>query len=330
MIDPRRRQFITLLGGAAAAWPLAARAQQPAMPMIGYFSGRSPDAEAPLRAPFLKALEELGFAAGRNFATIEYRFAEGHDERLPMLAAELVRQQVAMLVATDRPSAVAARAATATIPIVFTSGFDPVRLGLVASFNRPGGNATGVSLLITDLGPKRLGLLRELLPKQGTIAFVVNPNSASTPYQIQEIQAAAQAGGQPLLVVSVGTEEEVDKAFATMAERNVAGVLYGATLFFQVISKRLVALAAHYRIPALYEWREFVTAGGLMSYSTDRNEVGREAGIYAGRILKGEKPADLPVVQSSRFEFVINLRTAKALGLDLPLHLLQHADEVIE
>jgi len=324
----RRREFITLLGGAAA-WPLAARAQQPALPMIGYFSGRSPDAEAPLRAPFLKALEELGFVAGRNFA-IEYRFAEGHDERLPMLAAELVRRQVAMLVATDRPSAVAARAATATIPIVFTSGFDPVRLGLVASFNRPGGNATGVSLLTTDLGPKRLGLLRELLPKQGTIAFVVNANSASTPYQIQEMQAAAQAVGQSLLVVSVSTEEEIDKAFATMAERNVAGVLYGATLFFQVISERLVALAAHYRIPALYEWREFVTAGGLMSYSTDRHEVGREAGIYAGRILRGEKPADLPVVQSSRFEFVINLKTAKALGLDLPLHLLQHADEVIE
>src|SRR5262249_49946617 len=254
MIDPRRRQFITLLGGAAAAWPLAARAQQPAMPMIGYFSGRSPDAEAPLRAPFLKALEELGFVAGRNFV-IEYRFAEGHDDRLPMLAAELVRRQVAMLVATDRPSAVAARAATATIPIVFTSGFDPVRLGLVASFNRPGGNATGVSLLTTDLGPKRLGLLRELLPKQGTIAFVVNANSASTPYQIQEMQAAAQAVGQSLLVVSVSTEEQVDKAFAMMAERNVAGVLYGATLFFQVISERLVALAAHYRIPALYAWR---------------------------------------------------------------------------
>ena len=324
-----RRAFITLLGGAAAAWPLTARAQQPAMPVIGYFSGRSRDAEAPLRVPFLKAMEELGFAAGRNFA-IEYRFAEGHDERLPMLAAELVRRQMSMLVATDRPSAVAARAATATILIVFTSGFDPVRLGLVASFNRPGGNATGVSLLTTDLGPKRLGLLRELLPKQGTIAFVVNTNSASTPYQIQEMEAAAQAVGQPLLIVSVGTEEEVDKAFATMAERNVAGVLYGATLFFQVISERLVALAAHYRIPALYEWREFITAGGLISYSTDRNEVGRQAGIYAARILKGEKPADLPVVQSSRFEFVINLKTAKALRLDLPLHLLQHADEVIE
>jgi putative ABC transport system substrate-binding protein len=245
-------------------------------------------------------------------------------------AAELVRGQVAMLVATDRPSALAARAATATIPIVFTSGFDPIQLGLVASFNRPGGNATGVSLLTTELGPKRLGLLRELLPKQGTIAFVVNANSGTTPYQIQEMQAAAQAVGQALLVVSVGSEEEVDKAFATMAERNVAAVLYAASLFFQVISQRLVALAAHYRIPALYEWREFVTAGGLMSYSTDRNEIGREAGLYAGRILKGEKPADLPVVQSSRFEFVFNLKTARALGLQVPLHLLQLADEVIE
>jgi len=325
----KRREFITLIAGAAAAWPLAARGQQSTIPVIGYFSGRSPDAEAPIRVPFLKALEASGFAVGRNVA-IEYRFAHGRDERLPELAAGLVRQPVTMLVATDRPSAVAAKAATATIPIVFTSGFDPVRAGLVASFNRPGGNATGVSLFTTDLGPKRLGLLRELLPKQGTIAFVVNPNSEATPFQIQEMEAAAQAIGQPLLVVRVGTEEEADKAFATMAERNVAGVLYGATLFFQVISERLIALAAHYRIPALYEWREFVTAGGLMSYSTDRTEVGRGAGIYAGRILNGEKPADLPVVQSSRFEFVINLKTAKALGLDLPLHLLQLADEVIE
>jgi putative tryptophan/tyrosine transport system substrate-binding protein len=325
----RRRKFITLLGGAAAAWSLAARAQQPAVPVIGYFSARSADAEAPLRVPFLRALEESGFAAGRNIA-IEYRFAEGQDERLPLLAAELVRGQVAMLVATDRPSALAARAATATIPIVFTSGFDPVRLGLVASFNRPGGNATGVSILTTELGPKRLGLLRELLPKPGTIGFVVNANTASTPYQVQEMQAAAQAVGQPLLVIGVGTEDEVDKAFATMAERNVAAVLYGTTLFFQVISQRLVALAARYRIPALYEWREFVTAGGLMSYSTDRNEAGLEAGLYAGRILKGEKPADLPVVQSSRFEFVFNLKTARALGLEVPLHLLQLADEVIE
>jgi putative ABC transport system substrate-binding protein len=324
----RRREFITLLGGAAAAWPLAARAQQP-MPVIGYFSGRSPDAEAPLRVPFLKALAESGFTVGRNVA-IEYRFSEGQDERLPALAAELVRRQVTLLVATDRPSAVAAKAATASIPIVFTIGFDPVRIGLVASFNRPGSNATGVSLLTAELGPKRLGLLRELLPKPGTIAFVVNPNSALAPFQIQEMQAAAQAVGQPLLVVSVGTEDDVDKAFAGMAERNVAAILYAANPFFQVIGERLVALAARYRTPALYEWREFVTAGGLMSYSTDRNEVGREAGTYAGRILKGERPADLPVVESSRFELVINLKTAKSLGLTVADKLLVAADEVID
>jgi putative ABC transport system substrate-binding protein len=323
----KRREFIALAVGAAA-WPLATRAQ-PVIPVIGYFSGRSPDAEAPIRAPFLKALEGSGFATGRNIA-IEYRFAEGRDERLPELAAELVRRQVAILVATDRPSATAAKAATATIPIVFASGSDPVQMGLAASFNRPGGNATGVSLLTAELGPKRLALVRELLPKAGTIAFVVNKNSGITPFQIQEMQASAHAVGQPILVVSVGTEEEVDKAFAMMAERNVVAVLYGATLLFQVISERLVALAARYRIPALYEWREFVTAGGLMSYSTDRNEVGREAGAYVGRILKGEKPADLPIVQSSRFELVINLKTAKALGITVPPPLLARADEVIE
>jgi putative ABC transport system substrate-binding protein len=279
--------------------------------------------------PFLRALEELGFASGRNVA-IEYRFAEGRDERLPLLAAELVRREVAILVATDRPSALAAKAATGMIPIVFTVGLDPVQAGLVVSFSRPGPNATGVSILTVELGPKRLGLVRELMRQPGTIAFMVNANAASTPFQVQEMEAAAQTVGQPLLVVSVGTEEEVDRAFTTMAERNVAAVIYGATLFFQVISERLVALAARYRIPALYEWREFVTAGGLMSYSTNRNEIGREAGSYAGRILKGEKPAELPVVQSSRFELVINLKTAKALGLEIPPTLLARADEVIE
>jgi putative tryptophan/tyrosine transport system substrate-binding protein len=325
----KRRQFITLLGGAATAWPLMGRAQQAAMPLIGYISARSPEAEEPIRVPFLKALEAAGFTAGRNFQ-IEYRFAEAEDERLPALTTELVRRQVTMLVATDRPSAVAARAATSTIPIVFTMGLDPVQQGLVASFNRPGGNATGVSLLTVELGPKRLGLLRELLPNPGTIAFVVNANSAATPFQIQEMQAAAQAVGQQLIVVSVGTEEEVEKAFPKMAERHVAAIVYGATLLFQVISARLVALAARHRIPAMYEWREFVVAGGLISYSTDRNEIGRQAGNYAGRILKGEKPADLPVVQSSRFELVINLKTAKALGLEVPPTLLARADEIIE
>ena len=325
----RRREFITLIAGASA-WPLAARAQQPGgMPVIGYFSGRSPETEAPLRTPFLKALETAGFAAGRNVA-IEYRFAEGRLERFPVLAAELVRRQVAMLVATDHGSALAAKAATATIPIVFASGLDPVQLGLVSSFNRPGGNATGVSVFTSELGPKRLGLVRELLPQPGTIAFFVNPKSATTPFQITEMQAAAQAVGQPLLVFNADTEEQVDKAFAAMAERNVAAILYGAGVFFQVVSERLVALAARYRIPALYEWREFVTAGGLMSYSTDRTEFGLQAGMYAGRILKGEKPAELPVVQPAKFELVINLKTAKALGLTIPPSLLARADEVIE
>ena len=226
----RRREFITLLGGAAAFLSLAARAQQSAMPVIGYFSGRSSGSEAPIRGPFLKALEEFGFVAGRNVA-IEYRFSEGRDERLPQIAAALVGQSVSMLVATDRPSAVAAKAATATIPIVFTSGTDPVQIGLVASFNRPGGNATGVSLLTTELGPKRLGLIRELLPKPGTIAFVVNPISAGTPFQVKEMQDAAQAVGQPLLVVEAGTEEQLDKAFAMMAERNVAGSSTGQACF---------------------------------------------------------------------------------------------------
>jgi len=224
-----RREFIALAGGVAA-WSFAVRAQQPAIPVIGYFSSRSPDAEAPIRVPFLKALEDSGFATGHNIA-IEYRFAEGQDERLPELAAELVGRQVAMLVATDRPSATAAKGATATIPIVFTSGFDPVQMGFAVSFNRPGGNATGVSLLTGELGPKRLALVRELLPKPGTIAFVVNKNSAMTPFQVQEMEAAAQAVGQQLVVVSVGTDEEVDKAFAMMAERNVAAILCGEPVF---------------------------------------------------------------------------------------------------
>jgi putative ABC transport system substrate-binding protein len=323
----RRREFITVLGGAAA-WALTARAQ-PTMPVIGYFSGRSPDAEAPIRVPFLKALEGSGFAVGQNVA-IEYRFAQGQDERLPEFAAELVRRQVVLLVATDRASALAAKTATATLPVVFAIGLDPVKLGLVASLNRPGGNATGVSIFTTELGPKRLGLLRELLPKPGTIAFVVNPNSDSTPLQIQEMEAAAKAVGQPLTVVHVGTKEQADQAFAAIAERKIGAIVYGATTFFQVFKEHLVVLAARYRIPAIYEWREFVTAGGLMSYNTDRNEFGLEAGKYVGRILKGEKPAELPVVQSSRFELVINLKTAKALGLEIPANLLARADEVIE
>jgi putative tryptophan/tyrosine transport system substrate-binding protein len=321
----RRREFLAVLGGAAA-WPTVARGQQAAMPVIGYLSARSPDAEAPLRVPFLKALETSGFVVGHNLA-IEYRFANGYDDRLPMLATELLRHRLSLLVAFGRQTAKAARAATATVPIIFASGLDPVLDGLVVSLNRPGGNATGISLFTTELGPKRLTLLRELLPIPGTIAFVVDPNNGTTPFQLKEITAAAQAVGQPLLVVEASSEDQIDKEFGTMAERKVAAVLYGASQFFQVIANHLVELAARYRFPALYEWRDFVAAGGLMSYSTDRTEFARLAGTYAARILKGEKPADLPVMQSTRFELAVNLKTAKALGLDVPTSILLRADE---
>jgi putative ABC transport system substrate-binding protein len=324
----RRREFITLLGGGAA-WPLVARAQQPAMPVIGYLSGRSPDAEEPLRTPFLAALEEAGFVVGRNVA-IEYRFAEGLDERQPMLASDLVRRSVTLLVATSNSSALAAKTATATIPILFGVGLDPIQTGLVASLNRPGGNATGVSVFTSELGPKRLGLLRELMPKPGLIAFVIDPNNPSTPTQVERLQVAAQSVGQPLLVIPAGTEAQVDGAFATMAQRDIAGIVFGASVFFQVVSDKVIALAAKHAIPAVYEWREFVTAGGLMSYSTNRAEIGRQMGNYAGRILKGANPADLPVFQLTKFEFVINMKTAKAQGVKISDNLLSLADEVIE
>ena len=325
----KRREFISLVGGAAAAWPLAAHAQQPAMPVIGYLSGRSPDAEGPLRTPLLAALEEAGFVVGRNVA-IEYRFAEGLDERLPMLASDLVRRSVTLLVATANSSALAAKAATATIPILFGVGLDPVQTGLVASLNRPGGNATGVSVFASELGPKRLGLLRELMLKPGLIAFVVDPNNVSTPTQVERLQVAARSVGQPLLVIPAGTEAQVDEAFATMAQRDIAGIVFGASVFFQVVSDKIIALAAKHAIPAVYEWREFVTAGGLMSYSTNRTEIGRQMGNYAGRILKGANPADLPVFQLTKFEFVINMKTAKAQGVKISDNLLSLADEVIE
>ena len=322
----RRRDFVTLVGGATA-WPFASSAQQ-AVPVVGYLSGRSVNSEAPLRTPFLKALEGAGFVVGQN-VVIDYRFAEGRDDRLSILAAELVQRQVTIVVATDRPSAVAAKAATNTIPLVFHSGDDPVRNGLVQSFNSPGGNATGISVLNNQLGPKRLSLLREIIPKPGVIAFVVNQNSTS-PTQLQEMKEAAQAIAQPLLILNAANESEIDEAFATMLREKVAAVVFGAAVFYQVVADRLIALAARHRIPALYEWREFVVAGGLMSYNANRAESGRQVGVYAAQILKGAKPSDLPVVQSSSFEFVLNLRTAHALGLAVPPMLLARADEVIE
>jgi putative tryptophan/tyrosine transport system substrate-binding protein len=324
-----RRQFISALGGIVVAPPLPAIAQQPALPVIGYISSRSPDAEAPRQAPFLKGLAEAGFVVGQNVA-IDYKFSEGSENQLPVLAADLVRHQVGVLVATSRPAALAAKAATASIPIVFTSGEDPVSIGLVASLNHPGGNVTGVSLFTTELGPKRLGLLRELLLRPGLIAFIVDPNNGSASLQVKEMQTAAKAVGQPLVVLNAGTVGEIDAAFVTIVQQRVNAILYGASTFFQVVSDRLIALAAQHSIPALYEWREFVAAAGLMSYSTSVAESGRQIGAYVGQILKGMKPEDMPVIQSSRFELVFNLKTANALGLTVPATLLSRADEVIE
>lgn len=324
-----RREVLTLLGSAAAAWPVGAWAQQ-ALPVIGYFSGRSSDAEAAVREPFLKGMAKAGFQIGRNMM-IEYHFAEGRaDQLLPAIAADLVQRQVSMLVATDRPSALAAKASTSTIPIIFTTGDDPVRIGLVASLNNPGGNATGIYVFNNNLGPKRLELIREFLPNPGLVAFVVDPNSGSTLLQIEQMQVAANALAQPLLVLHAGTERELEETFGAMAQQKVSAIIYGASLFYQVIQVRLIELAARYKITACYEWGDAVTAGGLMSYNTNRDEIGQLMGRYASQILNGAKPADLPVVQSSNFVFAINLKTAKALGLTIPPTLLARADEVIE
>src|SRR6516225_4490317 len=323
-----RRDLLGLICGAAAVAPFAAMGE-PALPVIGYLSSRSAEAETPNRTPFLEGLEQAGFVVARNVA-IEYRYAEGRLDRLPALAAELIELPAVLLVAFGVTEAAAAKKATATIPIVFGTGLDPVQLGLVANFNRPGGNATGVYSFGTEINPKRLELLREVLPQPGLIAFLVGPENQATPEHLRQVEAAAQAVGQLILVLHGRNEDEIEKAFATMAERQVRGLLFGPTTYFQVIADKLVALAAHYRIPAIYEWREFVTAGGLMSYNAKRGEGSRLAGNYAGRILKGVAPADLPVVQSSRFELVINLATAKALGLTIPHTVLLRADEVIE
>jgi putative ABC transport system substrate-binding protein len=325
----KRREFITLLGGAAAAWPLAASAQHPAPPRVGYLSGRSPQSEAPLLASVRRGLAEAGFLENQNVA-IEFRFSEGRDDRLPSLATELVGHNVAVLVTTDFGSAVAAKKATSTIPIVFTSGLDPVQGGLVASFNRPGGNATGIGILTSELGPKRLEILCELVPKAQLIAFLINPDAETAPFQSREILAAAQSGGQRVLILNAGDARQIEEAFSIMSASRVDAILYSAGVFFQVHRERLVALAARHAIPAMYEWREFATAGGLISYSPSRPEMFRQAGLYVGRILKGEKPADLPVMRPTKFELVINLKTAKALGLDVPPTLLARADEVIE
>jgi putative ABC transport system substrate-binding protein len=280
-----------------------------------------------LRTPFLDGLAQKGFVVGRNVA-IDYRYSEGRDDRLPALAAELVQLPATVLVAFGGDSALAAKNATATIPIVFASGADPVRLGLVASLRRRGGNTTGTSSFGSSLGPKRLELMRDLIPQPRLIAFLFGPATRSN--AIGEAETAAQAIGQQIVVLRAQDEAEVQKAFATMAERQVSGLIYGASTYFQVIADKLIALAARYRIPTIYEWPEFVAAGGLMSYNSKRGEGALLAADYVGRILRGAKPADLPVVQSTRFELVINLKTAKALGITVPQSLLARADEVVE
>jgi putative ABC transport system substrate-binding protein len=328
----KRREFITLLGGAAAAWPLTARAQQAAMPIVGLLSGgASPDsAERELLTFFRQGLSETGYIEGQNLA-IEYRWAEFQNDRLPSLAADLVKRGVDVIVTFVGTNAgLAAKAATSSIPIVVITGDDLVRVGLVASLNRPGGNVTGVSAIPTALGPKRLELLRALMPKAGRIGLLVNVNSPDAEVTMQEVPAAARRLGQEIIVATAGSEAEIDAAFAMLARRQAGALLLGPDPFFGRKVAQLVAGAARHRIPTMYWRREFVAAGGLVSYGASLPDSYRQAGVYAGRILRGARPADLPVMQPTRFELVINLKTAKTLALEVPPLLLTLADEVIE
>jgi len=324
-----RRGFITLLGGAAA-WPLAAGAQQPAIPVIGYLGGLSRDTLAPRLAAFHKGLGETGYVEGRNVA-FEYRWAEGQYDRLPALAAELARRQVAVIAALGGDAtAHAAKAATTAIPIVFAVTADPVRSGLVSSLNRPGGNLTGVNFLLNVIAAKQFEVLQEAVPKPGTVGFLVNPSGPEAESAVSEVRAAAQALGHELLVANASSEREIDAAFAMLAQRRIGALLVGNDVFFYSRREQIVALAARHAIPTIYQVREYTQAGGLMSYGTNVDDAQRLAGVNVGRILQGAKPADLPVQQAVKVELVLNLKTAKTLGITFPLSLLGRADEVIE
>jgi ABC-type uncharacterized transport system substrate-binding protein len=326
----KRREFSALLGGAAAVWPLAARAQQAAMPVVGFLNGASPEGYAPFVAAFRQGLKEAGYVEGQN-VTIEYRWAEGQYDRLPSLAADLVQHKVTVIAATSTPAALAAKAATSTVPMVFTTGGDPIKLGLVASLRRPGGNVTGSAQLTVEVGPKRLELARELFPGATTVALLVNPANPVAATVSKDLQTVADTLGVRLHLLHASTEADFEAAFATAAQlRAAALVISGADPLFVSHAAQLGALALRHSVPAIYQFREFAAAGGLMSYGGDARDSYRLAGVYTGRILKGEKPADLPVVQSTKVELIINLKTAKALGITVPLPLSGRADEVIE
>jgi ABC-type uncharacterized transport system substrate-binding protein len=330
MSDMRRRDFITLLGGAAAAWPLAVRAQQGKMPVIGILASVSPAPYAPFIAAIKEGLRQTGYVEGRNVA-IEYRWAEGQYDRLPQLASELVESGVAvMILVGGGATTTAAKAATATIPIVVVMGDDPVKTGAVVALNRPGGNVTGVSLLSVAMEAKRLQLLRELAPNVSVIAIVLNPNNPQADEQLQELQDAGHALGVQVEPFKAGSPSEIDTAFLNLVERRAGALLMAADAFFNTRREQFIVLSARHALPAIFPYREFPAAGGLMSYGTSLADAYRQEGIYAGRILKGEKPAEMPVQQAVKIELVINLQTAKSLGLTIPLALLGRADEVIE
>lgn len=325
----RRREFIALLGSAVGVWPLIARAQQPTMPVVGFLS---PSGSTTLRqqiAALKEGLKQSGYIEGQS-VSLESRFGEGHFDRLPALASDLVRRRVSVIIASSSAGVRAAKQTTTTIPIVFSIGEDPVKLGFVASLNRPGGNTTGVYQFTAGLEAKRLGLLHEMIPNAKTVAVLINPNYPAAEAQLRDVQEAASGLSIQLIVLRANAEKDLEPAFATLVQQKAGALLVCGSPFFNVRREQLAVLAARHVVPAIYEWRDYATAGGLMSYGTDLADAYHQAGVYAGRILKGEKPADLPVVQVAKFEFVINLSTAKALGIKVPPNLAARADAIIE